>query len=128
MSYITADPNFRFLAWFLQISEQGTILLPNHPKQDPKIGWKILYSTKQHSWASNIVWQYPNYYFCLFFLSEVSFTDTDDSLDSRKKERLPLLLSTISTCSRTFRHLFASLSLIAVHGITRLFIDEIYHL
>ena len=44
------------------------------------------------------------------FLSGFSFTDTDDSQDSRGRERTIFFPhSTTSTCSRTFRHLFATL-------------------
>ena len=45
-----------------------------------------------------------------FFLSGFSFTNTDDSQDSRGKGGDHLLFhSTTSTRSRTFRHLFATL-------------------
>ena len=46
---------------------------------------------------------------CIFFLSGFSFTDTDDSQDSRGKEENHLCFhSTTSTHSRTLRYLFAS--------------------
>ena len=44
-----------------------------------------------------------------FFLSGFSFTDTDNSQDSRGREGTILFHSTTSTRSRTFRHLFATL-------------------
>ena len=45
-----------------------------------------------------------------FFLSRFSFTDTEDTQESRGREGNHLLFhSTTSTRSRTFRHLFATL-------------------
>ena len=44
-----------------------------------------------------------------FFLSGFSFTDTDNSQDSRGREETILFHSTTSTRSRKFRHLFATL-------------------
>ena len=44
-----------------------------------------------------------------FFLSGFSFTDTDNSQDSRGREGIIFFHSTTSTRSRTFRHLFATL-------------------
>ena len=43
------------------------------------------------------------------FQSGFSFTDTDNSQDSREREGTILFHSTTSTRSRTFRHLFATL-------------------
>ena len=48
-------------------------------------------------------------FFLFFFLSGFSFTDTDNSQDSRGREGTILFHSTTSTRSRTFRHLFATL-------------------
>ena len=48
-------------------------------------------------------------FFFFFFLSGFSFTDTDNSQDSRVREGTILFHSTTSTRSRTFRHLFATL-------------------
>ena len=48
-------------------------------------------------------------FFVVFFLLGFSFTDTDNSQDSRGSEGTILFHSTTSTCSRTFRHLFATL-------------------
>ena len=45
-----------------------------------------------------------------FFLSEFSFTDTDNSQDSRGREGTILFHSTTSTRAQTFRHLFATLN------------------
>ena len=47
--------------------------------------------------------------FFVFFLSGFSFTDTDNSQDSRGREGTILFHSTTSTRSQTFRHLFATL-------------------
>ena len=47
--------------------------------------------------------------FSFFFVSGFSFTDTDNSWDSRGTEGTILFHSTSSTRSRTFRHLFATL-------------------
>ena len=44
----------------------------------------------------------------LFFLSRFSFTNTDKSQESRGRDHL-LFHSTTYTCSRTFRHIFATL-------------------
>ena len=44
-----------------------------------------------------------------FFLSGFSFTDTDNSQDSRGREGTILFHSTTSTRSQTLRHLFATL-------------------
>ena len=44
-----------------------------------------------------------------FFLSGFSFTDNDNSQDSRGMEGTIVFHSTTSTCSQTFRHLFATL-------------------
>ena len=48
-------------------------------------------------------------FFFSFFLSGFSFTDTDNSQDSRGRERTILFHSATSTRSRTIRHLFATL-------------------
>ena len=45
----------------------------------------------------------------IFFLSGFSFTDIDNSQDSRGREGTFFSHSTTSTCSRTFRQLFATL-------------------
>ena len=45
----------------------------------------------------------------VFFPSGFSFTDTDNSQDSRGRDGTILFHSTTSTRSRTFRHLFATL-------------------
>ena len=50
-----------------------------------------------------------NEVFFFFFLSGFSFTDTDNSQDSRGREGTILFHSTTSTRSRTFTHLFATL-------------------
>ena len=45
------------------------------------------------------------FFCCCFFLSGFSFTDTDNSQDSRGREGAILFHSTTSTRSRTFSHL-----------------------
>ena len=72
----------------------------------------------------------------LFFLSEFSFTDTDDSQDSMGRERT-IIYSTLppppahehsdiylQLCMRDGYHIF----LIAPPVFTRMLLDEIYHL
>ena len=49
------------------------------------------------------------FFFFFFLLSGFSFTDTDNSQDSRVREGTIFFHSTTSTLSRTFRHLFATL-------------------
>ena len=75
----------------------------------------------------------------IFFLSEFSFKDTDDSQNSRGREGGDhrLFHSATSTSSRTLRHLFATLH---ARWLSRIFnrnacvyqtarwLDEIYHL
>ena len=69
-----------------------------------------------------------------FFLPGFSFTDTDDSQDSRGREGTIFYstLPTSSTGSLTFRHLFATLDviifLIASLVFTRLLLHKIFHL
>ena len=75
------------------------------------------------------------FFFFFFFLSGFSFTDTDNSQDSRGREGTILFHSTTSTHSRTFRHLFATLQ---VRWLSHIFnrnaciyqtaTDDIYHL
>ena len=59
-----------------------------------------------HSWI-------PSIKRSLFFLSGFSFTDTDDSLDSKGRAGNHLLFQSTSTStrSRTLKHLFATLHL-----------------
>ena len=73
-------------------------------------------------------------FFFFFFLSGFSFTDTDNSQDSRGRQGTILFHSTTSTRSRTFRHLFATLH---VRWLSHIFnrnaciyqtATEIYHL
>ena len=61
-----------------------------------------------------------------FFLSGFSFTDTDNSQDSRGREGTILFHSTTSIRWRTFRHLFATLH---VKWLSHIFIRNacIYH-
>ena len=68
----------------------------------------------------NIFCRAGHVFFLFFvFLSGFSFTDTDDSQDSRGRERTIFLFhSTTSTRSRTLRHLFATLH---VRWLSRIF-------
>ena len=52
---------------------------------------------------------FTNVYNLNFFTSGFSFTDTDNSQDSRRREETILFHSTTSTRSRAFRNLFATL-------------------
>ena len=61
------------------------------------------------------------------FLSGFSFTDIDNSPDSRGRERTVFLsLSTTSTFSQTFRHLFATLHLRWSHWSHCLYLPSCY--
>ena len=83
-----------------------------------------------HSWI-------PSIKRSLFFLSGFSFTDTDDSLDSKGRAGNHLLFQSTSTStrSRTLKHLFATLHL---RWLLRIFnrnacvyqtvLDGIYHI
>ena len=78
---------------------------PKNIFENPRLTCNIKHKTKS-SWCRS------NYFFggnWFFFLSGFSFTDTDNSQDSRGREGTILFHSTTSTRSRTFRHLFATL-------------------
>ena len=89
----------------------------------------------QKLWAFKIIY-YCLYIPCFFFLSGSSFTDTDDSQDSRGREgtifysTLPLPPAHkhwdiyLQLCMWDDYHVF----LIAMLVFTRLLLDEIYHL
>ena len=66
------------------------------------------YNNLKNEMPPNAMFLHADYYY-YFFLSGFSVMDTDNSQDSRGREGTILFHSTTSTCSRTFRHLFATL-------------------
>ena len=102
---ITKDKNGENVP-HLEITEVVLVhynIVNNDYQQDSRVFYTF-FPNKSFGSLSEIL---PTNHF--FFLSGFSFTDTDNSQDSRGREETILFHSTTSTRSRTFRHLFATL-------------------